>query len=68
MAEKKLNKKTNKWEIDGVPITYKVSWKDIDDGLDYSMEFSDVDQGYDYYQQKLKNASCIKVTWQHIPW
>jgi hypothetical protein len=68
MAEKKWNKKTDNWEIDGVPVTYRVKWKNIDDGEYYSKEFDDVDNGYDYYQRKLKNPHCIDVTWEHIPW
>ena len=67
MGEKKWNGKTGDWEIDGVPITYTVSWKNIDDGGCYTKEFSDVDHGYDFYQQKQKNSSCINVTWEHNP-
>ena len=68
MGEKKWNKRTSNWEIDGVPVTYTVSWENIDDGGYYTKEFSDVDQGYDFYQQRLKDANCINVTWQHNPW
>jgi len=68
MGEKKWNKKTDNWEIDGVPVTYTVTWTNINDGKYYTKEFSDIDNGYEYYQWLLKGANCINVTWNHIPW
>lgn len=68
MGEKKWNKSTQNWEIDGVPVTYTVNWKNIDDGMYHTKEFRDVDQGYDFYQRILKDPRCINVTWQHNPW
>jgi hypothetical protein len=69
MSEKKWNQETNNWEIDGVPVTsvtYRVTWKIIDDGDEHEREFADVDQGYDFYQNMKKSPNSYAVTWDHI--
>jgi hypothetical protein len=70
MSEKQWNAATGKWEIDGVPITYRVTWKHVDTGKDHVhvREFDDVDQGYDFYHDVQRDAYCYKVTWDHVPW
>ncbi|MGW5097806.1 hypothetical protein ACWEQ1_26050 [Streptomyces nodosus] len=68
MAEKKMNPVTRRWEIDGVPITYRVTWKNINTGEEHAEDFNDVDQGYDFYQMMQRDAYAIKVTWDHVPW
>lgn len=68
MGEKSWNATTGKWEIGGVPITYRVTWKVTDTGEIRTEEFDDVDQGYDFYQQKKRTAGAYGATWEHIPW
>lgn len=68
MGEKKWNATTGRWEIDGVPITYRVTWKSIDTGEEHVRDFNDIDQGYDFYQLMQRDAYSIKVTWDHVPW
>ncbi|QJU54528.1 hypothetical protein SCB71_15480 [Herbiconiux sp. KACC 21604] len=67
MGEKKWN--NGVWEIDGVPITYRVTWKTYESPDEvFSEEFSDVDNGYDFYEMKKRSADNFAVTWDHIPW
>lgn len=68
MSEKKMNPVTREWEIDGVPITYRVTWKSPDTGEDHSKDFVDVDNGYDFYQQMQRSVKASSVTWDHVPW
>ena len=68
MSEKKWNAAAGRWEIDGVPITYRVTWKVVDTGAVHTSEFKDVDQGYDFYQQMKRTAGAYGATWDHIPW
>ncbi|MEX5236011.1 hypothetical protein [Kocuria arenosa] len=68
MTEKLWNKATGKWEIDGTPISYRVTWKSIDDGAEHTREFTDIDQGYDFYQDMLKSAKTYGATWDHLPY
>jgi len=66
--EKIFNKKTGNWEINGEPVTYKVTWKNTDDGKQYVEEFTSIDHGYDFYKSRQKCAFSINVTWEHAPW
>jgi hypothetical protein len=58
----------SRWEIDGVPITYKVTWTDIDTGEQQEREFTDIDQGYSFYEWCKKSRLCSGATWDHVPW
>ncbi|MDQ7903527.1 hypothetical protein RB614_03240 [Phytohabitans sp. ZYX-F-186] len=51
MGEKQWNAATGRWEIDGVPIAYRVTWKVVDTGEEHTREFNDVDQGYEFHPQ-----------------
>ncbi|KYH45441.1 hypothetical protein AZH51_16065 [Branchiibius sp. NY16-3462-2] len=55
-----------KWTVDGVPVTYRVTWKTYD-GEDHEREFTDIDQGYSFYEDMQKGASAYRVTWEHVP-
>lgn len=70
MSEKAWNAITGQWEINGVPITYRVTWKDYDDAgrETHEREFDDVDQGYSFYEDMRRSADVFAVTWDHIPW
>ena len=68
MGEKKWNAATGRWEIDGVPITYRVTWKAVDTGEEHTREFNDVDQGHEFYQDMKRTAGVYGATWDHIPW
>jgi hypothetical protein len=68
MSKKEWNTASGNWEIDGIPVTYRVSWKSMDDGEQHTREFTDVDQGYDFYEDMQKSAHSYAVTWEHIPW
>ncbi len=68
MGEKNWNAEKDRWEIDGVPIHYRVTWKSIDDGEEHTREFTDVDQGYDFYQQKQRSRHSYGATWEHLPY
>lgn len=68
MSEKQMNQQTGKWEVDGVPVTYQVTWNDVDTGEKLSREFDDIDQGYEYYGDKQRSPRAVGVTWQHLPW
>lgn len=68
MGEKAWNAAAGRWEIDGVPVTYRVTWKSMDSGEEHSREFNDVDQGYSYYEMKQRDANSYGATWEHVPW
>lgn len=46
MSEKKWNAEAGNWEVDGIPVSYRVSWRNIDRGDEHTKDFTDVDQGY----------------------
>lgn len=54
------------WEVDGKPVTYRVTWQSYDDGETHVKDFADVDDGYEYYQWRSKGARGYNVTWEHI--
>lgn len=68
MTEKAWNAAAGRWEVDGVPIGYRVTWRNIDDGSEHSREFADVDQGFDFYQAKQRSANAYDATWEHLPY
>ena len=69
MADKKWNAEKGVWEIDGTPVTYRVTWTSDDPGGEqHTREFSDVDQGYSFYEDTKKSANAYSVTWEHVPW
>lgn len=68
MSEKKWNKEKGNWEVDGTPVTYRVTWRSVDGGGEHhEREFSNIDHGYDFYQDMLKYAGAYAVTWEHTP-
>lgn len=69
MSEKAWNADAGRWEIDGVPVTYRVSWTSVDPAREqHTKEFTDVDQGYSFYEQMQRTAGTYAVTWDHVPW
>jgi hypothetical protein len=68
MSEKVWNKGSQQWEIDGVAVTYRVTWRNIDTGAEEVREFDDVDQGYDFYQMMQRDAHSTGATWEHLPY
>ena len=69
MGEKKWNDKTGHWEIDGVQVTYRVTWRSVDEGgAEHTKEFTDIDAGYAFYQGMKNSAEAYDATWEHIPW
>lgn len=68
MGEKKWNAASGRWEIDGVPIRYRVTWREFDSGEEHAREFDDVDQGYEFYRLMQRDANSYRATWEHIPW
>lgn len=66
MGEKKWNAERGNWEIDGKPVTYTVSWTNIDTGHDHTEEFTDVDQGHSFFEQLRKSPHAISVKWDHV--
>jgi hypothetical protein len=67
MGEKNWNAERQIWEVDGVPCTYRVTWKSVDGGEEHTREFTDVDQGYDFYLGLQKSAQSYGATWEHLP-
>jgi hypothetical protein len=65
---KRWNHLRGNWEIDGEPVSYRVSWTDIDSGVRHVKEYADIDQGYTAYEQMLKTAGALGVKWEHVPW
>ena len=57
----------HKWTVDGVPVTYRVTWKTYD-GEFHERDFSDVDQGYSFFEDMQKGATAHSVTWEHLPY
>jgi hypothetical protein len=69
MGEKEWNAEKGNWEIDGIPVTYRVTWRSVDSGGEqHTRDFSDVDQGYSFYQDMQKSGGAYDVTWAHVPW
>ena len=68
MPDKQWNEVARNWEIDGIPVTYRVSWKQTSDGSEHSREFLDLDQGYSFFQDMKKGAGAYAVMWDHVPW
>lgn len=69
MSDKVWNADAANWEIDGVPVTYRVSWTVMDSGGERrTEETTNVDQGYGFYEDMKRSANAYKVTWGHIPW
>lgn len=66
MTDKTWNDRTQNWEKDGKPYTYRVSWVDTD-GDRVHATFDDVDEGYSFYQDRLKDPTTTSPTWDHIP-
>lgn len=66
-GEKYWNPQTLNWERDGLPYTYRVSWKDLRDGEIHTMDYADVDNGYEDYEYYQKRWYATQVTWEHIP-
>lgn len=69
MSEKAWNASTGEWEIDGVPITYRVTWKTFEPaGAERSREFSDIDQGHSFYEMMRRDSNSFDATWEHVPY
>jgi len=69
MGEKQWNAARNTWEIDGVPVTYRVTWKSVDEGgAEHAEEFTNIDHGYDLYLSMKKSAHAYGATWEHLPY
>ena len=68
MSEKLWNDKSKNWEIDGEPVTYRVTWISTSDRSEQLREFADVDQGYSFYLDLKKGSGAHAVTWGHMPW
>lgn len=66
LGEKLWNKDDQVWNVDGEPISYRVSWTSSTDQQDRTRDFDDIDNGYDFYQDCLKDAGCLNVTWAHV--
>ena len=56
----------SRWEHNGVPITYRVGWKSLDDGEEHSKEYSNIDHAWDYYNDLKKSARAYAVTYEHV--
>ena len=56
----------SRWEVDGKPVTYRVTWESYDDSDDHVREFTDIDNGYDFYEYMRKGARGYKVTWESV--
>ena len=63
---KRWNAEKDRWEIDGEPISYRVSWKNIDEPGEFERIFTDVDQAYDFYQSKRKSYGSYGATYEHL--
>lgn len=59
MAEREWNDKTRTWEVDGNPLTYRVSWK-TGHGEQHSRDFASIDDGYEYYQWLKKSPRLME--------
>lgn len=56
----------SRWEHNGVPITYRVGWKSLDDGQEHSRDYSNIDHAWDYYNDLKKSVHAIAVTYEHV--
>lgn len=63
---KSWNKETGRWEVDGQPISYRVTWRNFDDSEEHEQIFNDVDQAYDFYQSKRKGRESYGATYEHL--
>ena len=66
-GEKYWNSRTQNWEKDGKPYTYRVTYKDTRDGEIHTHEYSDVDNGYEDCEYYRKRWYTSQVEWNHVP-
>lgn len=66
-GEKYWNSRTQNWEKDGKPYTYRVTYKDARDREVHTHEYSDVDNGYEDYEHYRKRWYTSQVEWDHVP-
>jgi len=66
-GEKYWNSRTQNWEIDGKPYTYRVTYKDARDGEIHTHDYSDVDNGYEDYEYYRKRWYTSHLEWDHVP-
>lgn len=66
-GEKYWNIKTQNWEKDGKPYTYRVTYKDVRDGEIYTQDYTDVDNGYEDYEYYRKQWYTSGAKWDHVP-
>lgn len=69
MAEREWNYKSGTWEVDGEPLTYRVSWK-TGHGEHHSRDFASIDEGWEYYQwlKKSPRKMANGLYAVHIEW
>ena len=66
MGERTWNADKNNWEVDDEPVTYRVTWKNVDDSDEHVKDFTNIDHGYDFYQDLQKSADSYGATWEHV--
>ena len=63
---KQWNVEKDRWEVNGEPISYRVTWKETDEPGEFERIFTDVDQTYDFYQSKLKGRGSYGAAYEHL--
>ena len=66
-GEKYWNSRSENWEKDGKPYTYRVTYKDERDGEIHTHKYSDVEFGYEDFEYYRKRWYTSQVEWNHIP-
>lgn len=66
-GQKYWNEKSQNWEKDGKPYTYRVTYIDARDGEIHTHNYADVDNGYEDYAYYRKQWYTSNAHWDHIP-
>lgn len=61
------NKEQERWEMNGEPYTYRVTYIDVRDGEKHVRDFTDIDNGYEVYEDLDDTWWAKEVQWDHIP-
>jgi hypothetical protein len=65
MSKREWNK--GNWEVDGEPVTYRVTYRSVDDGgTEHVEEFTNIDHGHDFFLSVKNSAGAYDATWEHV--